>query len=82
MTIAKYCKDNNLSKEEYTNFRSNIVATAKEIFEQLEETNGVYKEMTNIFPGGLKTDIDYFVLTELKKLGLEAFEDNTLYRIN
>lgn len=82
MTIAKYCKDNNLSKEEYNNFKSNIVATAKGIFQRLENTNGVYKEITNIFPCGLKNDVDYFVLAELKKLGLEVFEDNTLYRIN
>lgn len=80
MNISQFSKMNNLTKEEYKNLKQNIKVTAQAIYTQLEADQGVYKPITNIFKTGLTTDIHYFIIAELKKLGVEFIADNTQYR--
>ena len=80
MNLSQFSKINNLTKEEYKNLKDNIKATAQSIYTQLEEDRGVYKPITNIFQEGLTTDLHYFIIAELKKLGVEFIADNTQYR--
>lgn len=81
MTIAKYCKDKNMTKEEYKNFKNNIVETAKAIKSTLRDTMGVYQDSKNLFHWAANSDIKYFLIQELKKLNVEFIENYTLYRI-
>lgn len=80
MNICKYCKDKNMNKQEYLQFKSNIQATAQAIKSQLQYNNGLYYPTNNILHYK-DTDIKYFIIQELKNLNIEFINDNTLYRV-
>jgi len=79
--MAKYCKDNNMTKEEYKNFNNNIESTARAIRNQLTYNGGIYYNVSELFNWNVNEDIKYFIIQELKELDIEFFNDNTLYRV-
>ena len=81
MTIAKYCKEKNFSKEEYKNFKNNIEEIAKIIRSNLKYNGGMYYNVDDLFNENIDNDIKYMLINELKKMNIEFFNDNTLYRV-
>ena len=80
MNIAKYCKDKGMNKEEFTNFKNNIANTAKVILIKQKYTHGMYYPVNDIINFLSDDNIKVFIIAELKKLGFEFIESNTLYR--
>ena len=81
MTIAKYCKQKGLSKEEYKNFKNNIEETAKAIRSTLHYNGGMYYNVSDLFNWNGDADIKSLIINELKKMNIEFFDNDTLYRV-
>lgn len=81
VNIAKYCKDNNMTKDEYNNFKNNIVSTAKSIRSQLTYKGGMYYKVSDLFNCDVNSDMKCFIIQELKKLDIEFFKNDSLYRV-
>ena len=81
MTIAKYCKQKGLSKDEYKNFKNNIEETAKSIRSTLHYNGGMYYNVSDLFNWNADADIKYLIINELKKMNIEFFDNDTLYRV-
>lgn len=81
VNIAKYCKDNNMTKDEYNNFKNNIVSTAEDIKNQLSYKGGMYFNVSDLFKYNINPDMKCFIIQELKKLDIEFFKDDSLYRV-
>ena len=81
MNIAKYCKEKNFSKEEYKNFKANIEETAKTIRNSLKYNGGMYYSVDDLFDKNIDNDIKCMLINELKKMNIEFFDNNTLYRV-
>ena len=67
MTIAKYCKEKNFSKEEYKNFKNNIEEIAKTIRSGLKYNGGMYYNADDLFNKNIDNDIKHMIINELKK---------------
>lgn len=80
MNLCKYCKDKNMTKEEYKTLQNNIKLVATNIKAQLTYRNGVYYPTSDILHYQ-DSDMKVFIIQELKKLGIEFRENNTLYRV-
>jgi len=80
LNIVKYCKDKGMNKEEYINFKNNIASTAKAILSKQKYTHGMYYPISDIISFLSDADMKLFIIAELKKLGFEFIENNTLYR--
>jgi len=84
MNMAKYCKNEGFTLEEYETFRENIKASAKAILEVIKglrkPNTGVYYPINEIFNSESDEVLKGFITIELKRLGVEFFDDNTLYR--
>ena len=81
MTIAGYCKQKGLSKEEYKNFKNNIINTAKAIRSTLHYNGGMYYNVSDLFNWNADADIKCLLINELKKMNIEFFDNDTLYRV-
>ena len=81
MTIAKYCKEKNFSKEEYKKFKNNIEEIAKIIRSNLKYNRGMYYNVDDLFNENIDNDIKCMIINELKKMNIEFFNDDTLYRV-
>lgn len=81
MNIGKYCKDKGFTKEEYNNFKNNIILTANAIRNELHYKGGMYFETSSILRNNIDEDIRYFIIQELKNMGVEFIKDNIYYRI-
>ena len=81
MTIVKYCKQKGLSKEEYKNFKNNIEETAKAIRSTLHYNGGMYYNVSDLFNWNADADIKSLIINELKKMNIEFFDKDTLYRV-
>jgi len=81
MSIAKYCKENGLNKEEYKQFTNNIKETATAMKSTLKYNGGMYYKVSELFKWNANEDIKHFLIQELKDLGIEFFQDNELYRV-
>ena len=80
MTIAKYCKEKGFNKCEYNNFKNNIKETAKTIRNNLKYRGGMYYNTSDILHY-INSDIKYFIIQELKKLGVEFRNNDEEYRV-
>lgn len=83
MNMAKYCKDRGMTIEQYKQFASNIAAIAQGIIMYVKSMyicgNGVYHDVKEI---GIKQGENTpFIIAELKKQGMEFFDNNTLFRL-
>ena len=81
MTIAKYCKEKNFSKEEYKKFKNNIEEIAKTIRSNLKYNGGMYYNTDDLFNENIDNDIKYMIINVLKKMNIEFFDNDTLYRV-
>ena len=81
MTIIKYCKEKNFTKEEYKNFKVNIEEIAKTIRSSLKYNGGMYYNTDDLFDKNVDNDIKCILINELKKMNIEFFDDDTLYRV-
>ena len=78
MNLGKYCKSKGFTKEEYKQFKLNIQAAAEAIKSQLVYCNGMYFPTAEIVNEG---ELKPFIIAELKKLNVEFFSNNELYRV-
>lgn len=81
MNIAKYCKDKNMNKEEYKNFKNNIIETATAIRTTLKYNGGLYYPTVELFNWNSDNDIKCMLINELKKLDIEFFDNDKMYRV-
>ena len=81
MTIAKYCKQKGFTKEEYKNFKNNIEETAKVLRSSLHYNGGMYYNVSDLFNWNADADIKCLLINELKKMNIEFFDNDTLYRV-
>lgn len=81
MTICEYCKNKGMSKEDYKNFKSNTIATAKAISQSLGYKAGMYYSINELFTTGSDEDIKCLIINELKKLNVEFKDNDTMYRV-
>ena len=81
LNMAKYCKDKGMDIKEYKQFQNNIVATAKAIRSQLQYNGGMYYNVSDLFNWNCDLDIKCFIIQELKKLDIEFYNNNELYRV-
>ena len=81
MNIAKYCKEKNFSKEEYKNFKNNIEEIAKTISSNLKYNGGMYYNTDDLFNENIDNDIKYMIINVLKKMNIEFFDNDALYRV-
>ena len=81
MNIGKYCKEKNFSKEEYKNFKNNIEEIAKTIRSNLKYNGGMYYNTDDLFNENIDNDIKCMIINVLKKMNIEFFDNDTLYRV-
>lgn len=81
MDICKYCKDLGMNVNEYKQFKENIKETAKAIRSQLKYNGGMYYPVNELFTWNANENMKGFIIQELKKLDIEFFDNNTLYRV-
>lgn len=81
MTICEYCKNKGMNKEDYKNFKANIVATAKAISQNLKYKCGMYYPIDELFTTGSNSEMKDLIINELKKLNIEFKDNDTMYRV-
>lgn len=81
MNICKYCKEKGMTKEEYFTFKDNIINTAKAIREGLKYCGGMYYPVKDLFNWNSDSDMQYFIIQELKDMDIEFIKDNEYYRV-
>ena len=81
MTIAGYCKQKGFSKEEYKNFKNNIINTASAIRSTLHYNGGMYYNVSDLFNWNADANIKCLLINELKKMNIEFFDNDRLYRV-
>ena len=84
MTIAEYAKSKNMTYEEYQILQANIKTLAEATLQnikQLHKTDtGVYYPIDEIIHFNADNNTKNFIIQELKKLGVEFYDNNSLYR--
>jgi hypothetical protein len=86
MTIANYCKSQNMTLAQYEQYTSNIKIIASTIYslaKTLHKTDtGIYHPINEILTyTGIHTQQEQFIINELKQLGMEFYNNNTEWRI-
>lgn len=84
MTLCEYARNKNYTYDEYENLEVNIKAIAGATLENIKRMHktgtGVYYPITEIINHMTDADIKNFIIIELKNLGVEFYENNSLYR--
>lgn len=84
MNLAKYAKSKNMTLEEYEILSQNIKNTAEAIKQNYcsmyKTDTGMYYDIRILFNTSNLNDIQKFILQELKQIGFEFIENNTLFR--
>lgn len=84
MTLAQFAKSKNMTYEEYQTLEANIKTLADVTLnkiKQLHKTDtGVYYPIDEIIHPLADINIKAFLIMELKKSGVEFYDNNTLYR--
>ena len=84
MNLAKYAKSKNMTLKEYETLKNNIEQTAmaiKQNYCSMYKTDtGMYYDIKILFNTSNLNDIQKFILQELKQIGFEFIENNTLFR--
>lgn len=88
MTIADYCHKNGMTLEMYKQYEQNILATADAVKANMiaahKPDTGVYYDLLEVLPlvpGLTIIEQRNFIIQALKRIGIEFFSDNTLYRV-
>ena len=84
MNIAKYCKGLGMNLEQFETFDNNMKATATALLQVIKQNHkagtGVYYPTDELFAEESDEAIKGFIIQELKNLGVEFYDNNTLYR--
>lgn len=83
MNMAKYCKQQGMTKEQYKEYKSAVEVEASAKIRQGKKIHkhigGMYYLTNELLE--LKSERDYFILNTMKGLGAEFINNNELYRI-
>ena len=84
MNMANYCYKKGMTLEQYKNYEQNIANAAQAIItfiKQNYKTNtGVYYPVNDILNYGGDLITKSFIIQALKKLGMEFYDNNNLWR--
>ena len=84
MNLAKYAKNKGMTLNQYETLKNNIEKTAmaiKQNYCSMYKTDtGMYYDIKILFNTTILNDIQKFILQELKQIGFEFIENNTLFR--
>lgn len=84
MTIASYCKSKGMNLEQYKNYEQNIVNAAQAIITLIKQNykidTGVYYPVNDILTFSSDPITKSFIIQALKQLGVEFYDNNTLWR--
>ena len=84
MNMAAYCKQKGMNLERYENFEQNIKNAAQAIITLVKQNyktdTGVYYPINDILTFGGDINTKSFIIQALKQLGMEFFDNNTLWR--
>ena len=80
MNMAKYCKSKGMTLEQYKQFKVNIKRTAKAIQSTVTDTRGIYYPINDLLAYAPNSELQPFIIQELKKIGFEFIENNSLWR--
>ncbi len=78
INIGAYAKSEGLNKEEYKQLKADIKIKTREVYNNLEFTKGIYSKF--LLNEGENRQIKYFIIQELKDLGIEFNNDYSTYR--
>ena len=83
MNIGRYCKSLGMDLQGYKAYKKAVEEEAQEIFEKATtirpQDTGMFFPTSELLE--VKGERDYFIMNELKKLGVEFIENGALYRI-
>ena len=84
MNLMKYAKNKGMTLQEYETLKNNIKNMAEAIKQNhcsmYKTDTGIYYDIRILFNTSNLNDIQKFILQELKQIGFEFIEDNTLFR--
>jgi hypothetical protein len=84
MTLSQYAHKKGYTLEQYEQLQQNIKSIADAIIQYIKQLHkidtGVYYPIEEIIHYMADADIKSFLIYELKKLGVEFYDNNTLYR--
>lgn len=84
MNLVKYAKSKGMNLEQYETLKSNVEQIAIAILEVIKTLHkpdtGVYYPTNEIIHYMSDAELKGYIIVELKKLGVEFFDNNTLYR--
>lgn len=84
MNLSKYAISKGMNLEQYENLKSNIQATAQATIELIKTLHkidtGVYYPISEILSFMGNEELQGFIIMDLKSLGVEFFDNNSLYR--
>ena len=83
MNIGRYCKELGMNLEEFKAYEKAVKEEAQEIFNKATtirpQDTGMYFPISELL--NVTDERDYFIINELKKLGMEFIENGEFYRI-
>lgn len=83
MRMAKYCKEQGMSKQEYYEYKESIELSAETIKEielkNRDHSSGMYYPLKELLQVG--TQESYYIIDHLKTIGFEFINDYSLFRI-
>lgn len=83
MTIAKYCKGLGMDLQGFKAYEKEVKDEAQTIYDKAKtirpQDTGMYFPTSELIE--VKEQRDYYIINELKALGVEFIENGTLYRV-
>ena len=83
MNIGRHCKNLGMNLQEFKAYEKAVKEEAQELFNKAKiirpQDTGMYFPISELL--NVTEERDYFIINELKKLGMEFIENSTLYRI-
>lgn len=84
MTLSEYAHKKGMTYEQYQTLEANIKEIAKATLENIKTLHkpdtGIYYDITEIIHPLADNNTKGFIIQELKKLGVEFYDNNSLYR--
>lgn len=84
MTICEYAYKNKMTLEQYEQLEANIKTLAAATLQNIKQLHkidtGVYYPINEIIHFNADQNIKSFLICELKQLGVEFYDNNSLYR--
>lgn len=84
MTIAQFAKSKNMTYKEYQTLEANIKTLAEATLQNIKQLHkidtGIYYPITEIIHPLTDINTKNFLIRELKNIGVEFYDNNSLYR--